>query len=144
VTAVDLWHYRAALDVKPDLSPEYADGDTVALIQDRGGDVRSAERIRLLDVKAPERGQLGYHECRSYVLDFVATAPLFGRSRWPLLVRTIPNSNPEPDEIQSLVRYVGEVWHIDRYDGRNATPGRHLNSELRAFLALHPEWPSGN
>jgi hypothetical protein len=56
--------------------------------------------------------------------------------RWPLYVMTEPNTNPEPTERRSFVRYIGTVY--DYADRR-----RCLNVDLAGFLAQHLEWGSG-
>jgi hypothetical protein len=138
---VELWWYRATLDRRADLSPSYADGDTVRVLLDQGTGSRQSEDLRLLGVSAPEINDPGGLECRGFLLDFIASAPAWN---WPLLCRTVPNTNPEPTQRRSFVRYMADIWHLDRYDGAVAVAGRHLNGELRAFLALHSEWGSGS
>jgi hypothetical protein len=56
--------------------------------------------------------------------------------RWPAVVRTLPNTNPEPGERRSFTRYLGEVEDAAR-------PERNLNTEIVTFLAGHPEWGQG-
>jgi hypothetical protein len=121
-----MWQYRAALI-------NVLDGDTIRCLVDLGASVRIQLDLRLDGVSAPELSQPGGQEARGFVVEWMAgLRPV----RWPLLVHTSPNTNPEPEERRSFVRYIASVWDI------GAT--RYLNGELAAFLALHPDWPTGN
>jgi hypothetical protein len=55
--------------------------------------------------------------------------------RWPLLVTTSINNNPEPDERRTFTRYLGTVSDL--------VNGRVLNTDLADYLTQHPEWGSG-
>lgn len=118
-----LWTYRAAL-------LDVLDGDTIRVTLDLGCHVRTQQDIRLTAVSAPELSQPGGVEAQRYVIDWMAELePL----RWPLLVNTQPNRYGE--ERRSFVRYLGTVADI--------ADGRVLNDDLNAYLAQHPDWPSG-
>jgi endonuclease YncB( thermonuclease family) len=121
-----VWEYRAAL-------LDVLDGDTIRALVDLGGHVRAQWDLRLADVTAPELRQPGGVESLEYTRAWMAE---LASVRWPLLVRTRVNRNPEPEELRSFIRYVADV-----YDLHSA---RHLNGELRAFLVLHPEWGPGS
>lgn len=119
-----MWEYRANL-------VRVIDGDTLVILLDLGVSVRAEEHIRLVDVRAPEMSQPGGLETREYVKARMTQLPPL---RWPLTVRTVPNTNPEPDERRTLVRYLGTVL---------ALPGYSLNADVNSFLAEHPEWGTG-
>lgn len=121
-----MWDYRAQL-VKVD------DADTLVILADQGFSGRQEEAIRLADVSAPELRDPGGPESKAFTEAWLALLPV---RRWPLYVMTEPNTNPEPTERRSFVRYIGTVY--DYADRR-----RCLNIELAAFLAGHPEWGSG-
>lgn len=126
------FHYRARL-------LRVHDGDTLTLELDQGMSDRSEEAIRLLNVWAPELRQLGGEETMIFVqqwLDRNCNQSL----RWPLYVKTLPNKQPEPDEIRTFVRYVGTVWRFD-LQGNVVEPS--LNNDVNDFLLQHPEWPHG-
>lgn len=121
-----MWDYRAAiLDVH--------DGDTVTALVDQGLHGRQEEDLRLKDVWAPELHQPGGPETAEFVRGLVAS--LDKTRRWPVLVNTEPNTNPEPSERRSFVRYIATIHDI--------ATGRSLNDTIRQFLAGHPEWPGG-
>jgi hypothetical protein len=114
------------------------DGDTILFISDLGRGVFDEAPIRLKGVFAPETSQPGGKEsakflalCMSEVEERAAAHHL----RWPFVVVTEPNTNPEPDERQSFVRYIGTVYARDT--------GECINDEMAAFLASHPEWGGG-
>lgn len=119
-----MWEYRAAL-------LRVIDGDTLALLIDQGFGGRQEEHIRLAGVSAPELSQPGGVESARWVADWLALA---AGPRWPLLLRTQPNTNVEPTERRTLTRYLGTVTAGPRY----------LNGDLAAYLAIHPEWGSGS
>jgi len=119
---VGLWTYRA-------IPLAITDGDTCRLLVDHGAYIRSQMDVRLADVYAPELRDPGGYETREYVLDWMAELPSVN---WPLLIRTDPNTTPEPEERRSFVRYIATVWDIGEI--------RCLNVDLRGFLAEHPEW----
>jgi hypothetical protein len=121
-----VWDYRAQL-IRID------DADTIVILADQGFSGRQEEAIRLADVSAPELRDPGGAETKSFTQAWAAQLPLL---RWPLYVMTQPNTNPEPSERRSFVRYIGTVYdYADR--------GRCLNDDLAAFLTQHPEWGSG-
>ncbi len=105
----DLWWYRA--------TPVKAiDGDTIEVVLDHGCVIRSNQRIRLLDVHAPERGQPGGSECTAEVAGWLAART--GYVLWPLLVHTAKDR-------QSFNRYVADVFDAE---------GMHLNEHMRRFI----------
>lgn len=120
-----MWTYRAALI-------QVIDGDTLRLDIDLGFHVHTQQDIRLLAVSAPELNQPGGAEATDFVKQWMPLTDL----RWPLLVTTSINRNPEPDERRTFTRYLGTVSDI--------IDGRILNDDLRDYLAQHPEWGSGN
>jgi hypothetical protein len=121
-----MFDYRAQL-------VNVADGDTLTILADQGFSGRQEEAIRLAGVSAPELRDPGGPECAAFTQAWMGQLQL---RRWPLYVMTEPNTNPEPVERRSFVRYIGTVY--DYADRR-----RCLNSDLAAFLAQHPEWGSG-
>lgn len=121
-----MWNYRARV-------LETLDGDTLRVELDTGFHGRQEEDLRLLAVYAPEKSQPGGSETAQFVRGWVAQ--LDPKLRWPIEVDTSPNTNPEPDERRSFVRYIAEV--------RNIATGRSLNDDVRAFLAAHPDWGGG-
>jgi hypothetical protein len=120
-----MWEYRAALI-------KIIDADTLRLEIDQGMHDRTEEDIRLLAVSAPETQDLGGAEAIEFVGIWMQGLT---ELRWPLLVRTSPNRNPEPEERRTFIRYLGTVSNI--------TNGQILNDDLREYLAQHPEWGSG-
>jgi endonuclease YncB( thermonuclease family) len=122
-----MWDYRAQL-IRID------DADTIVILADQGFSGRQEEAIRLADVSAPELRDPGGAESKAFTQAWAGQLPLL---RWPLYVMTQPNTNPEPSERRSFVRYIGTVYdYADR--------SRCLNDDLAAFLAQHPEWGSGS
>jgi len=121
-----MWDYRAQL-LRVD------DADTIVILADQGFSGRQEEAIRLADVSAPELREPGGAETKAFTQAWSGQLSLL---RWPLYVMTQPNTNPEPSERRSFVRYIGTVY--DYADRR-----RCLNDDLAAFLAQHPEWGSG-
>ena len=122
-----MFDYRAAL-------VRVVDADSVVLLIDLGFGARVEEEIRLLGVSAPERYQPGGLESR----DFTAAwfKQLSATRRWPIAVRTTPNTTLEPLEKRTFVRYLAVVSDI-------TDPDCVLNADLATFLAQHPEWGHG-
>ena len=121
-----MWDYRAQL-LRID------DGDTIVILADQGFSGRQEEAIRLAGVSAPELRDPRGAESKAFTQAWAGQLMLM---RWPLYVVTQPNTNPEPTERRSFVRYIGTVFdYADR--------ARCLNEDLAAFLAQHPEWGSG-
>ena len=122
-----MWDYRAAL-------VRVVDGDSVVLLVDVGMGARVEEEIRLVGVSAPEHYQPGGLESRDF------TAAWFGQlsktRKWPVALRTTPNTTMEPLERRTFVRYLGTVSDI-------TDPNRVLNADLSTFLSQHPEWGHG-
>jgi hypothetical protein len=129
-----VWDYRARL-------VRVHDGDTVFVELDQGLGGRQEEPIRLLNVHAPETEPLepGAIETRDFVVQWMAS--LNPNLKWPLYVVTLPNSNPEPSEKRTFVRYLGNISEIK--PGTPVTSLRSLNVDVNAFLAQHPEWGTG-
>lgn len=129
MSPISLWYFRAAL-------VSVVDGDTVRLLLDQGCGGRQQEDIRLLDVWAPETEDPGGPETTAFVQGWFSVSGL----RWPLVVKTMPNTKPEPGEKRSFVRYIGQVWQLDHYEGELAVPGRYLNQDIIDFVNAHPDW----
>lgn len=108
--AAHVWTYQARY-------VRAVDGDTVELLVDHGMRVHSTQRVRLLDVYAPERGQEGYLETRDEVDRFLSAA---GGASWPLLIVTHKDR-------RTFERYLADVYRLP--DG--ASLGEHVN----AFVA---------
>lgn len=70
------------------------DGDTIDVVVDMGFRVKCDQRLRLLDVNTPERGQPGFKEATEYVRDALA-----GKL---LVVSTVKSD--------SFGRYLATVW----------------------------------
>ena len=124
-----MFQYRAALS-------RVIDGDSAVLLIDCGFSARVEVEVRLLDVHAPERRQLGGAETTQFVADWF-TAATFSR-RWPIYVETQQTQVYEPTQRMTFTRYVATVWQFDRRG-----PDESLNAQVRQFLAGHPEWPTG-
>ncbi len=122
-----MWDYRAKC-------MSVHDGDTVTMLMDTGFHGRQEEHIRLFQVFAPELSQPGGPETRQFVLNWMSTWQL-ATAQWPLYVVTEKNSSTEPQEIQTLARYVGTIWDVHK---KNC-----LNNEINVFLTGHPEWGHG-
>jgi hypothetical protein len=122
-----MWTYRAAVIA-------VIDGDTLRLEIDLGFHVHTQQDIRLLAVSAPEHNQPGGTEATDFVKQWL-DIDLDETMRWPLLVTTVLNTWPEPDERRTFTRYLGTVTDI--------VNGRVLNTDLADYLTQHPEWGSG-
>jgi endonuclease YncB( thermonuclease family) len=122
-----VFDYRAALS-------RVIDGDSAVLLIDVGFGARVEEEIRLLGVSAPERYQPGGLECRDFVAAWFKQLPQ--TRRWPLEVRTTPNTTLEPLERRTFVRFLATVSDI-------TDPDNCLNAALAVFLSQHPEWGHG-
>jgi hypothetical protein len=136
-----VYDYRAKLSDK--IRDKGDDGDTILMVLDLGLSHWAEEAIRLADVRAPESYQAGGRESAAQLRLILAEAVDSARAhrrRWPFLVVTEPNTNPEPDERRTFVRYVGEVW---AWDAGAGDPARSVNAQMIEFLALHPEWGGG-
>jgi hypothetical protein len=134
-----MFDYRAAVY-------QVTDGDTIVLTLDQGLGDRSEEPIRLIGVRAPERGEVGWLEARMFTVEWCER--LSRATRWPLYVRTLPNTSFDPTEKRSFVRWLGEVYEVMlplRINPATNWPylARNLNVEVQAFLDLHPEWGPG-
>ena len=134
-----MYDYRAKLSDK--FRDRGDDGDTVLMVLDLGLSHWAEESIRLAGVTAPESYQPGGRESAAQlrlILDEATDTASARKRRWPFVVLTEPNTNPEPDERRSFVRYVGRVWSWDAYG-----TGPSVNQQMIAFLAAHPEWGPG-
>lgn len=128
-----MWEYRATAAPGTDY---VHDGDTVRLLIDTGFEQRVEKWIRLADVHAPELNQFGGTTARLFVRDQLSSWILAEPGRWPLRVVTeVTTRAVEQHEVTSLDRYVGWI-----YEQRT---GRCLNEIINAWLAEHPEWPTG-
>jgi micrococcal nuclease len=85
------------------------DGDTVDVEVDGGFGNRRVERLRLLGVDTPERGQPGYREATEHVACWLGSD-----SDWPLLIET--------EKSDAFGRYLALVWR--------ASDGQCLNDDL--------------
>ncbi len=133
-----MWDYRARRSDKPGHTD---DGDTVLMIVDLGMGVHHETPIRLTGCFAPERKQQGGREAARCLNEVMAQSELRAKARghrWPFIVVTNRNSQPEPDERRSFVRYIGEVYAFD-----NMGSAGSINGEVMAFLASHPEFGGG-
>lgn len=131
-----MWDNRARRSDKARIRGD--DGDTVLLISDLGRGISDEAPIRLKGCWAPERGHAGYAEAAKFLdlaMSEVEERARAHKMRWPFIVVTEKNTNPEPDERRSLVRFIGEVFAYDT--------GESINDEVIAFLASHPEWGGG-
>lgn len=114
------------------------DGDTVLLISDMGRGIFDEASIRLKGVFAPESNKPGGKETAKFldmVLDDIEERAAARHARWPFIVVTEKNTNPEPDEVRTFVRYVGTLYAADTAEC--------VNDQVAAFLAQHPEWGGG-
>lgn len=135
-----MYDYRAKLSDK--IRTKGDDGDTILFWLDQGLNDAAEEPIRLIDVKAPESYQAGGLESAQMLrsmLDEVIDRAQSRRLRWPFMVFTQPNTNPEPDERRSFVRWAGTVYAFDA----TATGEPSINEQMAEFLASHPEWGNG-
>jgi hypothetical protein len=134
-----MWDNRARRSDKPRVGIG-DDGDTILFISDLGRGVFDEAPIRLKGVFAPEvkSKQPGAVETAKFldmVMDETEDRAKIHGVRWPFVVVTEKNTNPEPDEVRSFVRYVGTVYAADT--------GECVNDAVSAFLASHPEWGRG-
>lgn len=123
-----MWQYRASL-------VRVVDGDTIIALIDQGFGGRQEESLRLIDVRAPERGQLGYQEVKAFVQFWCDHAAEAINSRWPLIVATQPNTAVDPTERRTLTRYLATV--------SNGLHTETLNAAINLFISRHPEYPTG-
>lgn len=107
----DLWWYRA----RP---ARAVDGDTIEVVLDHGMNIHSTQRLRLLDVWAPERNEPGGTECTSEAASWLAKR--MGLVAWPLLAHTLKDR-------RTFDRYVADVYDPVEAD--------HLNDHMRRFIA---------
>lgn len=132
-----MWDNRARRSDKP-RTGKGDDGDTVLLISDLGRGVYDEAPIRLKNVFAPETSQPGGKETAKFldmVLSDIEERAQARHARWPFIVVTEKNTNPEPDEIRSFVRFVGTLYAADIAEC--------VNDQMIAFLNQHPEWGKG-
>ena len=103
---------------------EAHDGDTIAVLVDRGGpsEDRSLWRIRLKDVYAPELSQPGGPETRRFVIDWVGSHG--DGTDWPFLLETFRTPRSDVD-VRTLSRYVGVL---------SSASGESLNVAVQAFV----------
>jgi micrococcal nuclease len=86
-----LHHYRATLE-------RIIDGDTIDVLLDLGFKVFTLQRLRLLGIDTPERGQPGFHEATHELAELLNPT---GRQQ-PLIVHTIKRD--------SFGRWLATVW----------------------------------
>lgn len=135
-----MYDYRAKLSDK--IRDKGDDGDTVLVVLDLGLNAWHEEPIRLAGVKAPESYQAGGAESARMLrmmLDEVIERARAARRRWPFMVYTQPNTNPEPDERRSFTRWVGTVYTFDAAQVGESS----INEQMTEFLGSHPEWGDG-
>lgn len=125
----DLWTCRAQL-------VRVTDGDTVVMTMDQGYGGRQEEAIRLIRDWAPEKRDVGYLETTTFTGQWYRSVLATTRRRWPFVVQSIPNTNLEPNEGRSFVRYLGLIYAYD-------DPENCLNDQVAVFLEQHPEWGPG-
>lgn len=96
------------------------DGDTIDFDLDLGFYLITAQRVRLLDVDTPERGQKGWTESTNFVRDWLfgeAIKDLQWKTEWPFIIETA--------KADSFGRWLGKVF--------TAAPSREcLNEQLLA------------
>lgn len=132
-----MWDYRARRSDKP-RTGKGDDGDTVLMILDLGMGVFTEEPIRLKGCFAPETNQPGGKESKKFLditMSEIEERAASRQARWPFAVVTEPNTNAEPDELRSFVRYIGSIYALDTSES--------VNQDVAAFLASHPEWGGG-
>jgi len=131
------WGFRSALS-KPH------DGDSFFMLVDCGFNVCYRAELRLDGVRAPEihPPQPGGLETLEFVNGWLngvqEAAP---RRRWPFWIQVVATDSYEPGMDLSFTRYVATVW---RYGDQSVVQAQSLNFLVNAFLAVHPEWPSGS
>jgi len=104
-----MWDYRAQL-------VRVVDGDSVILLIDVGMGARVEEEIRLVGVSAPEHYQPGGLESRDFTAAWFKQLPQ--TRKWPVALRTTPNTTLEPLE----KFYPAEAYH-QNYACRNPMEG---------------------
>ncbi len=133
------------------------DGDTFWVLADTGFDQRHEPGLRLADVSAPEipramalppRRQPGGGETTEFVNGWLAAARDEALARrWYLSVGVAMTTTPEPSERTSFRRFVAVVYRYQVWPRPWEMPmpplDWSLNAAAGAFLAEHPEWPSG-
>jgi hypothetical protein len=131
------------------------DGDSFWVVCDTGFGGRHEPELRLLDVHAPELRpmalppvfQPGGADTTNFVNDWMASVNVGSVRRWWLWVETILSTAYEPNERMTLSRYLAVVWPYDQRPAALGTPPDDtlsLNHAVAAYLAGHPDWPSGD
>lgn len=113
------------------------------MLVDCGFSVRFEAELRLDNVHAPEIHpmQPGGQETLDFVNGWLAGVQQKDSARhWPFWIDVIATSSYEPGMDMSFTRFVATVWDIQQA----ASPGSSLNWLTTAFVAGHPEWPSGD
>jgi micrococcal nuclease len=106
--------------VKPARCIGVVDGDTIDVVLDLGKRTYAEDRLRLLNVNAPERKGATLaagNESRGYVVDWMTeagTGPFYTQKDWPLRVQTFK------DDV--FGRYLALVWRV--------SDGACLNDDL--------------
>ena len=103
-----MWEYRAKLI-------KVIDGDTLDMEIDVGFHGRQIERVRLLGVNTPERGQIDWQFAIETTKDWLVDWQYMGE--WPFTIRT--------EKSDSFGRYLAMIWP----EGKTVAS---LNDYLRA------------
>jgi micrococcal nuclease len=93
--------------VKPARSLYVVDGDTIDVVLDLGKRTYAEDRLRLLNVNAPERKGATLaagNASRDYVAEWLYVMPNTDSNEWPLRVQTFKD-----DEFG---RYLALVWRV--------------------------------
>ncbi|MBT2541954.1 hypothetical protein J7E99_14880 [Streptomyces sp. ISL-44] len=100
------------------------DGDTLRTVLDQGfGDTKTID-LRLFDTWAPEHGDAGGAETRTFVVEWLARNNPRG-DEWPYVV-TVRRVRSGTHEVMSLGRYVGSLANAE---------GDTLNDAVNGFVA---------
>jgi hypothetical protein len=119
------------------------DGDSFFVLCDTGFNGRHEPELRLDGVHAPEIHPLqpGGQETLDFVNGWLSSVQVKdARRRWPFWVDVVMTTSYEPEMDESFTRFVATVWDIEQVH----IPNMSLNWLTNAFLAGHPEWPSGD
>jgi micrococcal nuclease len=122
-----MWEYRARI-------LNVVDGDTLDVMVDVGFHGRQIERLRLLGVDTPERGDPLWAGATSETRAWVLT-----RERDYYLLTGIPSTSPnfwpfmiQTEKADSFGRYLAKVWPYS-----HMSPAYCLNDHLRVDMG----WP---
>lgn len=95
-----VWVWRCKLD-------HVVDGDTVALIVDRGYNDFSLSPIRLTECWAPERFTPEGGKAKAFAAQWFS---IHATGEWPIVLQTLKDNTVPSDATDKYSRWTGKVW----------------------------------